>query len=456
MSGHRVRLCVARCRRLLREDSCSFVRASCTNTPKFMDRTLSFVLICVAVFTGRASAQQAPSDNTKDQQVSGRADSAADRKPFVSVVFPEALPSLLPESRTLDWPHRNRIRMYGWLDGGFTYASTGDGFLADAPTPNGFGNEFLLNGAWLIVDRLTSNEGWSWGFRADFYAGSDAALLRPLNSFGPQGTHMGTDFRQAYLSLHTPGINDRGVDWTFGRQNVPIGYETLMGPYRPTYSESYFWIKYEVGSSSALATIHPTAKLDILGGTVMGYNTVFELRGRSPSYVARALYRPNFNKETQLIATVYTGPQPFAVTPGHLGSWQTIAELQARHVWTPHIGQVVQVHYSADVNDPTTKRVSPTQGAYLLTAFKVNPTFFINTRAEWFSDPHGVRNEKPGTYSEATLGLNFMPVNWINFRPEVRGDFAGQRSYASSLGGPPRRNQLTVAFDVIVKFDVFR
>jgi hypothetical protein len=38
----------------------------------------------------------------------------------------------------------------------------------------------------------------------------------------------------------------------------------------------------------------------------------------------------------------------------------------------------------------------------------------------------------------------------------IRGDFAGQRSYAASLGSPPRRNQLTVAFDVIIKFDVFR
>jgi hypothetical protein len=112
----------------------------------------------------------------------------------------------------------------------------------------------------------------------------------------------------------------------------------------------------------------------------MGYNTVFELRGRAPCYVARALYRPNLNKGTQLIATVYTGPQPFPVTPGRLGSWQTVVELQARHVWTPRMGQVVQVHYAADVNDPTTKRVSPNQGAYLLTAFKINPKLFINVR----------------------------------------------------------------------------
>ena len=414
------------------------------------------VLSLPMLFVDRAYAQQRVPTESNDQELSGQADSAPDRQPFVSVVFPEALPPLLPKSGEQDWLHQKRLRLYGWLDGGYTYASTGDGLLTNAPSPNRFGNEFILNGAWLILDRQTLKEGWSWGFRADFYAGSDAALLRPLNSFGPQGTHLGMDFRQAYLSLHTPGINDRGIDWTFGRQNVPIGYETLMGPYGPTYSKSYFWIKYEVGSTSALATIHPVRKVDLIGGVVMGYNTVFTLRGRAPAYLARALYRPNYNKDTQLIATVFTGPQPFAATPGHVGSWQTAAELQARHVWTPHIGQVLQAHYAADVHDPTTSRVSGTQGAYLLTIFKISPKLFVNTRGEWFSDPQGVRNEMPGTYSEATLGVNLMPRNWIEFRPEIRGDFAGKRSLSASLGGSPRRNQLTVAFDVVLKFDAFR
>ena len=403
----------------------------------------------------RAYAQRATPIESNDEELSGRADSAPDRQPFVSVVFPESLPPLLPKSQEQDWLHNQRMRLYGWLDGGYTYASTGDGLLPDAPSPNRFGNEFILNGAWLIVDRQTLKEGWSWGFRADFYAGSDAALLRPFNSFGPQGTHMGTDFRQAYFSLHSPGVNGRGIDWTFGRQNVPIGYETLMGPYGPTYSKSYFWIKYEVGSTSALVTIHPTSKVDLIGGVVMGYNTIFTLRGRAPAYLARVLYRPHFNKDTQLIATVFSGPQPFAATSGHVGSWQTVAELQARHVWTSHIGQVLQAHYAADVHDPTTSRVSATQGAYLLTLFKISPKLFLNTRAEWFSDPHGVRNEMQGTYSEATLGFNVMPLNGIEFRPEVRGDFAGQPSMSASLGGPPRRNQLTVAFDFLIKFDVF-
>lgn len=176
------------------------------------------------------------------------------------------------------WLHERRVRAYEWVDGGYTYSSAGYGLEPVASTPNRFGNEFLLNGAWLVVDRKTADEGWSWSFHADFFAGSDAALLRPQQSFGPQGSHFGTDFRQAYLSLHTPGGTSRGVDWTIGRQNVPIGFETLMGPYRPIYSQTYFWIHYEVGSTSLLATIHPRAKVDLIGGTVMGYNTVFRLR----------------------------------------------------------------------------------------------------------------------------------------------------------------------------------
>jgi hypothetical protein len=422
-------------------------------------RIFSIVCVCSSLHLSQAHPQQTPAPGVQqtsavdrqNQQLEGRSDSADDREPFFNVNFPEQLSPLLPDGTARDWLHKNRLRLYGWLEGGYTYASTGNGLLTDAPTPNRFGNEFLLNGAWLIVDKVPFNEGWSWGFRADFYAGSDAALLRPLGSFGPTSTHMGTDFRQAYFSLHTPGI-----DWTLGRQSVPTGYETLMAPYRPLYSESYFWIKYEVGSTSALATIHPTAKLDLIGGVVMGYNTVFELRGRSPSYVTRALYRPHFDKYTQLIATVYTGPEPVAVTAGHLGTWQTVAELQARHVWTPRIAQVAQVHYATDVHDPTTKRVSATQGAYLVTAFKIDPKLYLRSRGEWFSDPHGVRSETPGTYSEATAGINYMPLSWLNFRPEIRGDFAGQRSFAASLGGPARRNQLTVAFDLIVKFDAFR
>jgi hypothetical protein len=202
---------------------------------------------------------------------------------------------------------KQRIRVYGWIDGGYTYSSAGDGLLSivdgragTAPTPNRFGNEVILNGAWLITDRLPSKEGWDWGFRADFYAGSDAALLHPSNRFGPYSRHLATDYRQAYFSFHAPALSKGGVDVQIGRQNLPLGYETLMGPYRPLYSQTYYWIYFQVAATAAMATWHATDRLDLLGGVVLNYNTIYKLRGRAPAYIAKGAYSFGADKKTML------------------------------------------------------------------------------------------------------------------------------------------------------------
>jgi hypothetical protein len=176
------------------------------------------------------------------QRVSG-----ATQAPFASArkaeqpgsVNPENLTPLFSKTATTQWLAEHRVRAYGWLDGGYSCSSSGDGLLNVAPQPTRFGNEFLLNGAWMIVERPPDTKNWSWGFRSDFYGGSDAALLRPLNNFGPQDKHMGTDFRQLFISAHMPVLSAKGIDLQLGRQNMPLGYETLMAPYRPLYSQTY-------------------------------------------------------------------------------------------------------------------------------------------------------------------------------------------------------------------------
>jgi len=60
--------------------------------------------------------------------------------------------------------------------------------------PSASANEALFNGAWLITERQLAHEGWSRGFRSNFYTGADAAMLRPLNGFGPEEVHLETTF----------------------------------------------------------------------------------------------------------------------------------------------------------------------------------------------------------------------------------------------------------------------
>ena len=58
----------------------------------------------------------------------------------------------------------------------------------------------------------------------------------------------------------------------------------------------------------------------------------------------------------------------------------------------------------------------------------------------------------PGTsYEEVTLGTNWHPNKYIEFRPEIRGDFAGKPAFGR--GGIPRdRSQFTSVMSALIKF----
>jgi hypothetical protein len=309
----------------------------------------------------------------------------------------------------------------------------------------------------MIIERPVDAKKLSWGFRSDFYGGSDAALLRPMNNFGPQGTHMGTDFRQLYVSAHLPILSAKGVDLQLGRQNMPLGYETLMAPYRPLYSQTYFWINFQVAATAAIATWHASDSLDLLGGVVIGYNTIFDVRGRAPDYITRVTYRPGNSTRTAFLGSVFTGPKPAPLATGHTASWQTVLDLEARRTWTPRFYQVIQVNSSwASKDQKINGRTSATHGVSSLATFHLAKQLDLNARGEWFHDAHGVRTGTAGHYGETTLGLSVMPTRWITLRPELRGDFAGQPSFGPVNSTVRAHNQLTAGGDLIFKFSVFR
>jgi Putative beta-barrel porin-2, OmpL-like. bbp2 len=418
---------------------------------RICSQLLSIALLFL-LFSGKSCGQSSSGAKPEDE-MAGRDDSSSDRRPFAGGTYPEDLKPLLPNYFPIaSWAARHRVTSFGWLDGGISSITGASGLVTEAPTPERFSNQLVLNAAWLTVERKTNDESFSWGFRTDFYAGSDAALLRSLNHVGPLGTRWGTDFRQAYFSLHTPILFKRGIDWTAGRINFPTGAETVMGAYQQLYSRGYFWLHGGTSGTALLATIHVDPQLDIVGGTTMGYGTTFILRGRAPDYLVRILYHPATQRKQQFIATVYTGPKPLSAVSGHVGSWQTLAELQVREVWTSRFTQIYQASYLADSNDPGNgRRNSASQGAFILNSYALSSSAAMHLRLEWFSDPHGARILIPGTYSEAAAGVSFYPKPWFEFRPEIRGDFSGQQSFGSFDSTIHHRNQLSVGFEFIFK-----
>ncbi len=70
------------------------------------------------------------------------------------------------------------IRSFGWIEGGYTGASTGAGILSVEPRQNRFGNEFLFNQIGLTVQKPLQQDIFNLGFMMRYFAGADAALGR--------------------------------------------------------------------------------------------------------------------------------------------------------------------------------------------------------------------------------------------------------------------------------------
>src|SRR5205823_3789762 len=221
-------------------------------------------------------------------------------------------------------------RLYGWLDMGYTYASTGHGIMNVETRENRFGREFLLNQIAIVLDKPLKKDELSFGYNVTLYGGADAALLRPEGGFTTTDPRFGVDFRQLYVSAHLPILSEGGVDVQAGRMGTIIGYESALAPYRPFYSNDYQWFYSQDGAwTGVLTNWHVNKQLDILNGVTLGANTFFTLRGNGPCYIGQINYFLTEEKNTLLSASVHVGNQAIFTAPTFIpGNNITMMELR--------------------------------------------------------------------------------------------------------------------------------
>lgn len=346
------------------------------------------------------------------------------------------------------------LRVYGWVDPGYTYASVGPGLLSVEPRENRFGDEFLLSQMALVVEKPLKQEGLNFGFNMTYYAGADPALLQPKGGIddpagNPRFSH---DFRQLYASAHLPIFTEGGVDVKLGRQGTIIGYESALAPYRPFYSNAYQFFYSEDGAwTGGLANWHVNKQLDVLSGFTLGANTFFTKRSHdSICYIGQVNYWLEQDKKTLLTASLHTGPNAIFAAPGLAGDYDTIVELRVLRHWSKYFSQVVQNNMGWDNNVPGVGTAS-WYGLYTILIGHLDKKLDVNTRLEWFDDVQGTRTGVKAVYEEATFGFDYHPVKWLRLRPELRGDFANNRAFGNG-GVPKNHNQLTAAIDALFSF----
>lgn len=345
------------------------------------------------------------------------------------------------------------IRTFGWIEGGYTGASTGSGILSVEPRQNRFGNEFLLNQIGFAIQKPLRQDQFDWGFNMRYFAGADAALGAAKGGIGwPAGNpQFGQDFRDLYLSAHLPVLTDGGVDVKIGRMNTIIGYNGFLAPYRPFYSSDYqFFYSQDGAFTGGLANLHVNDRLDIWNGMTLGANTFFTLRANdSYCYIGQVNYWLTDEKKTRFTASVYCGPHALFAAPNLSGTFDSMVELRVQQDWSPRFTQILQSNMGWDGHTPV--GTGQWYGLYLISIYHINAQLDGLVRAEWFDDVNGTRTGIAANYSEVTLGCNYHPFKFLDIRPEIRGDFAGADAFGVN-GAHTNRSQLTGGISFLVKF----
>lgn len=345
------------------------------------------------------------------------------------------------------------MRAFGWVEGGYSGASSGRGLLSVQPRLNRFGNEFLLNQIGLVLQKPLEQDRFNIGFNVRYFAGADAAAGQPKGGIGSTVTseHFSHDFRDLSLNAHLPILTERGVDFKIGRMNTIIGYNGYLSPYRPFYSSDYqFWYSQDGAFTGFLFNLHVNDRLDVWSGMTLGANTFFVTRSaHSYCYIGQINYWLTDEQRTRLTASVYTGPDALFAAPGLAGDFDTMVELRVQQNWSARFTQIVQSNMGWDRNTPVGN--AGWYGVYSIGILHLTETLDALARGEWFLDDKGTRTGVDANYAAVTLGCNWHPNRWLEIRPEIRGDFASKDAFGVN-GAHDHYSQLTGGVSFLVKF----
>ena len=347
------------------------------------------------------------------------------------------------------------IRTFGWVEGGYTYASSGSGPLSVQPRQNRFGNEFLVNQIGLVVQKPLRQDQFDIGWNVRYFAGADAALGQPGGGIDdpPGNDRFSHDFRDLYVSAHVPILTEGGMNVKVGRMNTIIGYNGFLAPYRPLYSSDYqFFYSQDGAFTGFLTQLIVNDRLDVWNGMTLGANTFFERRSdNSYCYIGQVNYWLTDEQRTRLTGSLHFGRDAIFAAPGRGGDLDTIVELRVQHAWNESLTQIVQSNMGWANDTPV--GTGSWYGLYTVLIYRMSDTVDGVVRADWFNDVKGTRTGLDTNYGAVTLGVNWHPNRYVEIRPEVRGDFAEVPAFGNANNPQDfDHSQFTTAISALIKF----
>ena len=358
-----------------------------------------------------------------------------------------------------------------WASGGITYASHNRDDRNNAPLSfNDRNNEFLLNQLNFYIERAVNkgSDHVEIGGRMDIMFGTDAQKTQAINWDNDMGNNLDRSYYnfalpQLYLEVYAPIAN--GISAKIGHFYTTIGYETVTSPDNFFYSHSYTMLYAEPFThNGVLFDYDIDDNFSINAGAVMGWDNVTTHR-TAWSFLGGVNWTSN-SQATTVAVQLITGD-----SDENQSGNRTMYSIVATHDITDNLHYVFQHDFGTQARDRAATdsdgRVPAGGGPYpgseagnwfginQYLTYDITDQIGVGLRAEWFNDKGGAHrvNIVGANYLAASFGLNYSPVPWFTFRPEVRLDWADEKVFNIGPDGfGVDDSQVSIAMDMIVRF----
>jgi hypothetical protein len=365
------------------------------------------------------------------------------------------------------WMKTAGLKVNGWAEAGIIYNAEAPGDNYNGPVVFADrANEFNLHqlGMQLFRDVDIHNSQWDIGGKLTVMYGSDARF-NTINPYGDghwDNRLVGDSERfykvaipNAYLDIFTP--LGKGLTTRVGRFYTIMGYETGLSPDNFFYTHPYTFQYGEPFTHFGMTTTYPVLNnLSVTLGAVTGGHTRlngvldgngawdgFDSNMENWNFLGGATWTTD-DLATSLTATVITGD---VNSDNNLNAFKrqtginkkdnrTFYSLVLQHNFSERWHYVLQHDHGIEQQHPLNNfQDAEWYGVHSQLKYDLSETMGLGLRGEWFRDDDGVRVGQmcpgcavlatgPANYYAVTVGLNWKPVKWMMFRPEVRYDWS--------------------------------
>jgi Putative beta-barrel porin-2, OmpL-like. bbp2 len=370
--------------------------------------------------------------------------------------------------------NRSRIKIYGWLNGGFNVSTSNKGDGANAPAGYFFNpNRVTADQEVLYIERLpdtVQTEHFDYGFRIAQLYGQDYRYTTAKGIFSQQllakNHEYGYDPLMFYVDLYFPHVA-QGMNIRMGRYVSLPDIEAQLAPNNYTYSHSLLYTIDPFTQTGIMVSIKMSDHWLLQGGFSGGNDVAPWTKDAAPTGTVCVDY--TWTKGSNALYTcansfnsgkyAYNNLQGYFETFYHKfnAKWHTDTEF-----WYMYERDVPNI--AGNVVNPIPPEIGA-NGAYCRPGqlrcfapefattnyleYEMDKKNYISFRNEFVNDVRGQRTGFQTKYSEHLLSFGHWIGSTVLFRPEIRIDHAYDAK-AYDLG--TKKTQFTVAGDFTYHF----